>query len=255
GYFSVPSLTGDATLPEVMVKMLDATALPGQGYWAFSASLTNIRYSLVVTDTATGRLQIYDGQSFCGVADAPAFSAQAYATTLRGAQLPEALDTELAPLSSRFRLTLTATDPRTGGPVSGVANVLGDRFGYFGLPGLTGDSTFPEVLVKMIDATGTPDQDFWLFQGGLTSLPYALTVLDTVTGTSKTYRNDPVDPTRVCGSVDSRVTTGPTPGKLGGYWTGSAYNMGGTPAAAVQTGDRLRVSWIGTSDFSFFIDG
>jgi hypothetical protein len=254
GYFSVPSLTGDATLPEVMVKMLDATALPGQGYWAFSASLTNIRYSLVVTDTTTGRLQIYDGQSFCGVADAPAFSAQAYATTLRGAQLPEAPNTELRLLSNRFRLTLTATDPNTGGPVTGVANALGDRFGYFSLPGLTGDSTFPEVLVKMIDATWSPDQDFWLFQGGLTSLPYALTVLDTVTGASKTYRHDPIDPALVCGSVDSRVTTGPIPIDLSGDWIGQPYGQGG-PAVVRQAGDRLHLTWNGITGAYLFIDG
>jgi photosystem II stability/assembly factor-like uncharacterized protein len=255
GYFSVPSLTGDATLPEVMVKMLDATALPGQGYWAFSASLTNIRYSLVVTDTTTGRLQIYDGQSFCGVADAPAFSAQAYATTLRGAQLPEAPNTELGLLSNRFRLTLTATDPNTGGPVTGVANALGDRFGYFSLPSLTGDVAYPEVLVKMIDATGTPDHDFWLFQGGLTSLPYALTVLDTVTGASKTYHHDLIDPALVCGGVDTRVTTGPVPTILGGSWTGSGYNMGGVPAVAAQTGDRLHVSWTNPHANAVFVDG
>jgi photosystem II stability/assembly factor-like uncharacterized protein len=258
GYFSVPSLTGDATLPEVMVKMLDATALPGQGYWAFSAALTNIRYSVVVTDTTTGRLQIYDGQSFCGVADAPAFSADGYATaaaaTLRAAQLPEVSTGELQLLSGRFRLTLTATDPRTGGPVAGVANSMGDRFGYFSLPDLTGDAAYPEVLVKMIDARGMPDQDFWLFQGPLTSLPYALNVRDTVTGASKTYRNDPADPTRICGSVDSRVTTGPIPSTLGGYWLGSAFDLGGIPAMAAHTGDRLHVSWVGTAS-AIFIDG
>jgi photosystem II stability/assembly factor-like uncharacterized protein len=258
GYFSVPELTGDAELPEVMVKMLDATALPGQGYWAFSAALTNIRYSVVVADTVTGRLQIYDGQSFCGVTDAPAFSAQAYVTTLRGAQLPEVLSTELRLLSNRFHLTLTAADPRTGHPVTGAANALGDRFGYFSLPALTADPTFPEVLVKMIDATGTADHDFWLFQGGLTSLFYALTVLDTVTGVSKTYYNDPVDLTHVCGSVDSRVTTGPTPNGLSVEWNGQVmdWSSTGTSATVHQDGDRLRISWIDLPNTaSLFIDG
>ena len=53
GYFSFPTLTGDPSLPEVLVKMLDASSLPGGAHWFFSSSLTNVPYSLVITDTTS----------------------------------------------------------------------------------------------------------------------------------------------------------------------------------------------------------
>ena len=247
GYFSFPTLTGDATLPEVFVKMLDATSLPGQGYWLFSSALTNVPYSLVVTDTTNGRIQVYDGQAFCGTADIQAFPADppaAVPTGSRNAGSPlAAAGSELLLLSGRFQITLSATDPKSGEAVAGVAIPQGDRFGYFSLPNLTGDPTFPEVFVKMLDATSLPDGDFWLFQGGLTTLPYVLTVSDSVTGAAKTYRYDPVDPTRLCGNADTHVTTGPAQAVLPGAWEGT-FSPGGAiaiTATVSQSGDRFEM--------------
>ena len=71
-----------------------------------------------------------------------------------------------------------------------------DRFGYFSLPGFTGDATFPEVFVKMIDFR-TITGDFVLFHTGLTSLDYALTVTDQVTGEVRTFES----PGDYCGSA------------------------------------------------------
>jgi hypothetical protein len=244
GYFSFPSLTGDAALPEVFVKMLDATALPGQGYWLFSTSLTNVVYSLVVTDTASGRVALYDSQAFCGNADVHAFPQEEpppHSLTVRREKHSLVVPrSELALLSGRFRLTLSATDPRTGESVAGAAIPQDDRFGYFSLPALTGDETFPEVFVKMLDATSLPDADFWLFQSGLTNLPYTLTVTDSATGASKTYRNDPSDPTRLCGNADLRVTKGPAPILLTGDWNGE-YGSGSIDSIAevIQSGTHL----------------
>ena len=246
GYFSFPTLTGDPSFPEVFVKMLDATSLPGQGYWLFSSSLTNVPYSLAVTDTTNGRVQLYDGQAFCGTADIQTFPADppaaAPAGRMRASSAFATSDSELSLLSQRFRIVLSATDPNTGDQVPGVAIPQGDRFGYFSLPALTGDATFPEVFVKMLDATSLTDGDFWLFQGGLTTLPYALTVTDSVTGAVKTYRNDPVDPTRLCGNADLHVTTGPEPVVLSGEWagTGTLYTAEYDETASVTvSGDRL----------------
>jgi photosystem II stability/assembly factor-like uncharacterized protein len=75
GYFSFPTLTGDPTLPEVFVKMVDATALPGGGYWVFFSSLTHLPYSLRVTDTLTGARKEYSAEQFSGGADTSGFSA------------------------------------------------------------------------------------------------------------------------------------------------------------------------------------
>ena len=61
-----------------------------------------------------------------------------------------------------------------------------DRSGYFSLPAFTGDADFPEVFVKMVDATSVFG-DFWLFHTGLADLAYTLTVVDSVTGATRTY--------------------------------------------------------------------
>jgi len=260
GYFSFPSLTGDAALPEVFVKMLDATSLPGQGYWLFSTALSNVAYSLVVTDTTNGRVQIYDGRAFCGTADIQAFPTDPPHGSVTSAQRAKsstvAPASELALLSGRFRLTLSATDPFSGNTVAGVAIPQADRFGYFSLPSLTGDATFPEVFVKMLDATSLPEGDFWLFQSGLTSLPYTLTVVDTTTGASRTYRHDPIDPTQLCGSADTRVTTGPAPTELRGDWVSVWSPTDQVPATVSQSGDRLNVVTSTPSEFVlFWFDG
>jgi len=247
GYFSLPSLTGDPTLPEVFVKMLDAAALPGQGTWFFSTALTNVSYSLVVTDTTNGAVQSYDGQAFCGTADIRAFPTNTPAAPPAGARNgPSTLaasGSELILLSHRFRIALSATDPHNGVSVPGVAIPQGDRFGYFSLPAVTGDPTFPEVFVKMLDARSLPDGDFWLFQSGLTSLSYSLTVTDTLTGADRIYRNDPADPTRLCGGADTRVTTGPEPVALSGQWEGTSELFGTAPAevSVTHSGEHLEM--------------
>lgn len=83
-----------------------------------------------------------------------------------------------------------------------VASLLLDRSGYFSLPAFTGDADFPEVFVKMVDATSVFG-DFWLFHTGLTDLTYTLTVDDSVTGATRTYEKPGGD---YCGGADTRVT-------------------------------------------------
>ena len=75
-----------------------------------------------------------------------------------------------------------------------------DRYGYFSLPGFTGDSSFPEVYVKMVDYTAITG-DFWFFHTGLTSLDYTLTVTDSVTGAVRTYEGAG----DFCGAADVRA--------------------------------------------------
>jgi hypothetical protein len=77
GYFSAPGFTGDDTLPEIVVKMADATALPspfGGSFWVIYSSLTDTSYTLSVTDTLHGTKKEYRGSTpFCGGADTSAF--------------------------------------------------------------------------------------------------------------------------------------------------------------------------------------
>lgn len=112
---------------------------------------------------------------------------------------------QLGLLQNRFAVTLTATDPRTGAHTVGTPVSLEDAAGYFSLPDFTGDPKFPEVMVKMVDATGAPQLggNFWFFQSPLTDVEYVLTVKDQLSGAVRTYsRSGPADAS-LCGSADT----------------------------------------------------
>ena len=75
GYFSIPAITGNAGNPEVFVKLLDGTAINGE-YWFFYGGLTNLEYTLTVTDATTGKQKTYTkpAGSECGGSDTAAFA-------------------------------------------------------------------------------------------------------------------------------------------------------------------------------------
>ncbi len=113
---------------------------------------------------------------------------------------------QLCLLGGRFRATVNATDPRTGTTATGHAISQTDRYGMFSLPDFTGDASFPEVILKMADATAAPPPyggSFWVFHTGLTDLQYTLTIEDLVKGVTRTYQNDRSDPTHLCGGADT----------------------------------------------------
>jgi len=93
---------------------------------------------------------------------------------------------------------------------AGVPNPLGSSAGFFSLPDFTGDPTFPEVTVKMVDATGSPalGGDFWFFHAPLTDVQYTLTVEDRTTGAVKTYSNGSSSSGQLCGGVDTSAFPG-----------------------------------------------
>ena len=92
----------------------------------------------------------------------------------------------LCVLSGRFRIRLTAKNPRDGATGQGVAIAQNDLYGYFSIPSLTGNPGNVEVAVKMLDAR-VVNGKFWVFYGGLTDLEYTLTVTDVSTNATKTY--------------------------------------------------------------------
>jgi len=61
GYFTIPALVpispGAPVVPEVFVKMLDARAIAGQDFWLFWGGLTDLEYTLTVTDTVRGTVK------------------------------------------------------------------------------------------------------------------------------------------------------------------------------------------------------
>ena len=206
GYFSLPFVTGDAELPEVVVKVLGEGALGLDGNPVFYSSLTTLPYRLLVTDTHTGAMQAYQSdaaQPLCGAVDVAFEHASASAPVHRAAA--ESAST-LPLLNGRFSVSLEARRASTGATSAGRAIASGDRYGFFTLPGFTSDPTLPEVIVKMLDFRSITGS-FLLFYTGLTSLDYTLTVTDTVSGAVRTYES----PGDYCGVVPP--TPSPTDGR------------------------------------------
>ena len=74
GYFSIPDLTRSPATPEVFVKVVDGRAVNG-AFWFFHGALTDLEYTLTVTEEATGRVKTYSkpAGSACGGIDTSAF--------------------------------------------------------------------------------------------------------------------------------------------------------------------------------------
>jgi photosystem II stability/assembly factor-like uncharacterized protein len=198
GYFSLPFATGNPDLPEVVVKMFGEGAFGAGGAPVFYASLTTLPYVLTVTDTLTGRAEIYAsnaGAPLCGGAQVP--FGEAEALTPRRAPPPGAAQSAVRLLGGRFSVTLEARSPQ-GPTATGTAMASGDQFEIFSLPDITGDPQFPEVVVKMVDFRAITGK-FWFFYTGLTGLDYTLTVTDSKTGAVRTYES----PGPFCGGADT----------------------------------------------------
>ena len=192
GYFSLPDLTGDPNNPEVFVKVLGpVNNVP----WVFFGGLTDVEYSIYVTDTATGQTRQYyhapgdaKGGYDTGTGQLPTGGCVANTITDSRTSLSRATATsnQLALMSNRFAFTLTARDPRTGVTASGITIPKNDESGFYTLPGLTGDANNIEVFVKIVNATSV-DGHYWVFFGGLTDFEYTLTVTDTGSGKVRSY--------------------------------------------------------------------
>lgn len=75
GFFSIPTLTGNASNPEVFIKIIDGRAL-NNAFWVFYNGLTDLEYTLTVREASTGRVKTYHksaGNTECGAQDTSAF--------------------------------------------------------------------------------------------------------------------------------------------------------------------------------------
>ncbi|MFA6954716.1 MAG: Calx-beta domain-containing protein [Thermoanaerobaculia bacterium] len=208
GHFALPGLTGDTDNPEVFVKILDGTSINGH-FWVFYGGLTDLGYVLTVVDKESGETKSYTkpgGSSAGGFDVGSGVTPEECVGEVDGEPgLPAVLTgcgegtDRLCLLGGRFKVTLTARDQRTGNTAQGVSMPKNDLFGYFSLPGLTGDPTNPEVFVKVLDGTPVNGHN-WIFFAGLTDLEYTLTVVDVTTGSLKTYTKKPGS---ACGGFDT----------------------------------------------------
>ncbi|HEX3553400.1 MAG TPA: hypothetical protein VIA62_09240 [Thermoanaerobaculia bacterium] len=191
---------GDQNL-ELMVKVLDGTAV-NQHFWVYAGSLSNVEYTLTVTDTATGAVRSYHNPpfQFASRADVDAFPAAAGADTAMQAApiaalgstaplvgcLPVAAGppTTLCLASGHFTVSVDFTDPRTGLAGQATAVPLTADTGAFWF---FNDSNL-ELMVKVLD--GRPvNGKFWVFYGALSDVDYTITVTRPETGEVRTYHN------------------------------------------------------------------
>jgi len=86
---------------------------------------------------------------------------------------------------NRFAVSATWRTHDSNG--AGTAVRLTDETGYFWFF----SSSNIEAVVKVLNACSLSSK-FWVFAGGLTNVNVVLTVIDTKTGTTKTYTN-PID--------------------------------------------------------------
>ncbi|HKI02915.1 MAG TPA: ELWxxDGT repeat protein [Thermoanaerobaculia bacterium] len=187
---------------EAVVKVLDARGVNGH-QWVFYGALSNVEYALTVTDIQTGLTRRYFNPQgkFASVGDNHAFG------PLGAFKRHQPASPEAAPLLVREGFEPAAATgtcvpaPRrlclTGGRFAVEARwKLPDRNGAGTAGGITGDTGYfwffnaanIEAVVKVLDATAV-NGHFWVFYGGLSNVEYELTVTDTMTGRTKTYKN------------------------------------------------------------------
>ncbi|HEX3130449.1 MAG TPA: right-handed parallel beta-helix repeat-containing protein [Thermoanaerobaculia bacterium] len=180
---------------ELVVKVLDGRPLNGN-YWVFYGSLSNVEYTLKVTDTVTGRIRTYRNSSgrFASAGDTSAFPAGKTATVALAD--PEAIRPETAAAASncvpgptdlclnggRFRVSLDWKAQGTQGAGQAVPLTADTGYFWFFSPSNV------EVAIKVLDGRGL-NGHFWVFYGALTNVEYEITVTDTQTGSSVSYRN------------------------------------------------------------------
>jgi photosystem II stability/assembly factor-like uncharacterized protein len=198
---------------ELTLKMIDGQTV-NQHFWLFGADLTDVAYTLTVTEVATGAQRTYSnpGGHFGNFADVDAFASGAV-ESVESLALPEVSrplpapgraaarlspappcvqrDTNLCLMGSRFEvLVQRQLSPVSFTAATAVPLVEGTGAFWFFSPQL------PELTVKVLD--GRPlNGHFWVFLGGLSDINYTTTVTDTVTGTRKQY----VHPAGTVGSI------------------------------------------------------
>jgi len=105
--------------PELAVKVLDGRPVNGF-FWVFYAGLTSLPTKIAVTDTATGRVKMYDLGAFASQGDTGAFrSAAAASDALDRLAFPGDVSSEAAPKADLVAdFTFSPNEPRTGESIS-----------------------------------------------------------------------------------------------------------------------------------------
>ena len=202
---------------ELVIKVLDARGVNGH-FWVFYGALSDVAYTITVTDTQTNVVQHYENpyHHLASFADTSAFAPETVgpeADRFEGPSAEEVAilsETELSALygaltqtkasrgaapctagsetlclnGGRFEVTVDWSAPGQGKSGQGMAHPVTDDTGYLWFF----TDTNVELVIKVLD--GRPvNGHFWVFYGALSNVQYTITVKDTQTGTIKTYDN------------------------------------------------------------------
>ncbi len=190
---------------ELVFKLLDGRGL-NRHFWVFYGALSDVEYTLSVTDRETGEFREYRNPpgEICGRGDTKAFAAGSGAASLSASDLADRVAASqngdcpsgaLCLQDGRFQVTATWSNPAKGETGVGTPIPDTDSAGYmwFFSPGNI------ELVLKVLDGRWFNDS-WWVYASALTDVDYTITVLDSHTGASRTYTNNPARP--FCGFGD-----------------------------------------------------
>ena len=189
---------------ELVVKVVDGRAF-NRRFWVFSGALSDVEYTLRVTDTVTGAVRTYTNAqgTLSSFSDADAF-APAEALPDRAASrgngaAPGSEDgvatagpagncpinaANLCLNTGRFRAQVAWQVAAQGTSGTGTAVPLTSDTGYFWFF----SPNNVELVIKVVDGRAF-NGHYWVFSGALSDVAYTVTVTDTLTGLTKTYSN------------------------------------------------------------------
>lgn len=205
---------GSAQAIEAVVRIQDARPFGAERFDLYFGGMTDVEYTITVQDTVTGTTRQYrnppgtvgggvDRSSFpsngsftpafaliqsTSVNRAPIVRANAAPSTCTANQ------NTLCLVDNRFQVKIDylnqfASPPQPGSLLGArlLTGVQNPDTGIFGF----GSPQAIEAVVRIQDARPFGVQRFDVYYGGMTDVEYTVTVTDTVTGTSRQYRNPP----------------------------------------------------------------
>jgi hypothetical protein len=184
---------------ELIVKILDF----GTVFKVFYGELTNLQFTLTVSDSHTGLVKTYTNTpGDCGAIDESAFPASAAtASGAAGAFALKAQESSCVPnggtlclLGRRFAVGVSWMNQFSGASGTGKAKPLSDLSGLFAFS----DPSDVELVLKVVQFSDR----IAFFYAALSDLAYDITVTDTAGGTVKTYHNPAGT---FCGGLDNNA--------------------------------------------------
>ncbi len=193
---------------EVVLKVLDARSFT-DFWWVFYGALSNVEYTLIVTDTETGQTKSYINPQgvLASIADTRAIPEDSplvgpglrseLPTFEQAAALPPIFDfvqvnaslactataTALCLADGRFQVEVDWVTP-SGDTGVGRRGDLTDDTGYFWFF----NPENIELVLKVLDGRSITGA-WWVFYGALSNVEYTIRVTDMQTGAVKTYFN------------------------------------------------------------------